>query len=136
MSDKSAEKSDERSIEDVQAEIDETRQRLTENLSQLKEETTPQALKAKARAAITGLFVDSQTGEVRRERVIAVASVAVGLILVRRGLKSRARKRELRRLAEVVWVPVPRTSVNPELVPVARSAAEINPEPLPALTAA
>ena len=136
MSDKSAEKSDERSIEDVQAEIDETRQRLTENLSQLKEETTPQALKAKARAAITGLFVDSQTGEVRRERVIAVASVTVGLILVRRGLKSRARKRELRRLAEVVWVPVPRTSVNPELVPVARSAAEINPEPLPALTAA
>ncbi len=86
--------------------MDATRQRLADNLEQLKAETTPQALAAKAKAKVTGVFVDPATGEIRRERVAAVVGVVVGVIVVRKGLKSRARRRELKRLSEVVWVPV------------------------------
>ena len=137
MSDKAAKEAEQRSVEDVQAEIDEARQRLTENLAQLKQETTPKARVAKAKAGAAAVFIDPDTGSLRRERVVAVASVVVGLVLVRRGVKARRHKRELRRLGEVVWVPVPRASIKPELIPLSRNAAELGPAaPLPALTAA
>jgi Flp pilus assembly protein TadB len=137
VSEKAAEKSEKRSIEDVQAEIEETRRRLAENLAQLKQEAAPKAIIARAKEGLASVFVNPETGSVRTERVVAVASVTVGLILVRKGMKSRAHKRELRRLGEVVWVPVPRSSVRPDLIPVARNAAELGPAaPLPALTAA
>jgi len=136
VSDKPTDANQQRSVEEVQAEIDQTRRRLTENLAQLKQETAPQALVARAKAGAAAVFVDPQSGIVRRERVIAIASVAVGLLIVRRGLKARAHKRELRRLSEVVWVPVPRASVKPELIPLAREAAELAPAAPLALTAA
>lgn len=126
-----------RSTEDIQAEIEETRQRLAENLEQLKAETAPKALLDKAKAGVTGVFVDHETGELRRERVAAVVGGVVALIVIRRGLKSRAHRKELARLAEVVWVPVPRSSVNPEYAGMARTARELGPVPVvPALPSA
>jgi hypothetical protein len=131
VSDKSQEKVDEkppaRSTAEIQSEIEETRQRLADNLSQLKAETTPKALFDKAKDSVTGVFVDHGTGEIRVERVAAVVAGVVGLIIIRKGFKARARKRELRRLAEVVWVPVPKSSVSSEFAPVARTAAELAP---------
>lgn len=119
-----------RSAEDIQAEIEATRQRLADNLAQLKTETTPQALAQRAGHAAKGLVFDHETGEWRRERIIAIGGVVVGLLLVRKGLRRRAHRRELERLREVVWVPVPRASVNPEYAAMARTATEVAPEPL------
>lgn len=126
-----------RSQEDIQAEIEETRQRLAENLEQLKAETKPSALMDKAKASVTGVFVDQGTGELRRERVAAVVGGVVALLLIRKGLKSRSHRKEIKRLSEVVWVPVPRSSINPEYAMVARSARELGPAPeVPALPSA
>lgn len=126
-----------RTPEEIQAEIEETRARLVENLDQLKAETTPSALFDKAKIAVTGVFVDHSTGQVRTERVVAVAGGVVALLLVRRGLKARAHRKEIARLKEVVWVPVPRSSVNPEYAGMARTAKELGPVPaLPALPSA
>ncbi|MFN8126416.1 MAG: DUF3618 domain-containing protein [Candidatus Nanopelagicales bacterium] len=123
MSDNETSKS--RTPEEIAADMEATRQRLAENLEQLKAETTPQALAAKARAKVTGVFVDPATGEVRRERVAAVVGVVVGVVILRKGIKARARRRELKRLSQVVWVPVPRASVNPEYAAMARDAREL-----------
>lgn len=135
-SDKREKKAPPRSPEEIQAEIEETRQRLAANLNQLKAETQPKALAEKAKEKVTGIFMDPATGSLRTERVAAVAAVVVGLIVIRKGFKSRAHKRQLKRLGEVVWVPVPKQSVNAEFAPVARVAAEIAPpEPSLAITA-
>lgn len=126
-----------RTPEQIQAEIEETRARLAENLDQLKAETAPRALLDKAKAKVQGVFVDPETGEVRRERVAAVVGGVVAIVLVRRGLKARAHRREVERLKQVVWVPVPRSSVNPEYAAMARTARELGPvAPLAALPSA
>ncbi len=124
-----------RSPEEIQAEIEETRQRLAENLDQLKAETTPQALLDRAKTAVTGVFVDNSTGELRKERIAAVVGGVVAIIVVRKGLKARAHRRELERLKEVVWVPVPRSSVNPAYAAMSRTAAELAPAQPLAITA-
>lgn len=115
-----------RNMAEIQSDLDETRQRLVGNLQALKEETSPKALASKAGVAIKGTFV-AEDGSLRVERVAAAAGVVVGLIIVRRGLKSRAHKRQLKQLSAVVWVPVPRESVNPEIAPFARNAKELAP---------
>lgn len=135
MSDTDAKKT--RSAEELQAEIEETRERLAANLEQLKAETKPKVLLDKAKAGVTGVFVDHETGELRRERVAAVVGGVVALIVLRRGLKARAHRKELERLSMVVWVPVPKSSVNPEYAAMARSARELGPAvEVPALTSA
>jgi Protein of unknown function (DUF3618) len=116
-----------RSTADIQADIDETRERLVQNLNQLKAETAPKALLEKARNAARGVFLDPTTGAVRVERVAAVAGGVVAIIIVRRGIKSRGRRRELERLSQVVWVPVPKSTMSEEFAGVARSAAELAP---------
>jgi len=126
---KTTDKPERRSVEDIQADLEQTRQRLAANIAQLKEEIKPEALKAKAKAAVMSVAVDPQTGQVRVERVAMAAGVVVGLIVITKGLRSRAHKRHMRRLGEVVWVPVPRGSVRPELIPVSRDAAELAPSP-------
>lgn len=136
-----------RSTADIQSEMDETRTRLAENLTKLKAETSPEALKANAKAEaqillgkvktkVIEIFVDSDTGELRRERVAGVAAGVVGLLVIRGGLKARARRRQLEYLRSVVWVPVPRSAVAPEVAKVARVAAELAPGPaVPVITA-
>ncbi|MCB0918380.1 MAG: DUF3618 domain-containing protein [Actinobacteria bacterium] len=119
----------ERSTEEIQADIDQTRARLVDNIDKLKAETSPQALMAKAKAKAHDVFFNPETGVVRTERVVAVAIGVVGIIIVRRGLKARARRRELQRLREVVWVPVPRSAVSPEVAKVARNAKELSAGP-------
>ena len=129
MPEKTTEKPERRSVDDIQADLEVTRQRLAANLAQLKEEFRPEALKAKAKAAVVSVAVDPDTGQVRVERVAIAAGAVLGVLVIAKGLRSRAHKRHLRRLGEVVWVPVPRASVRPELIPISRDAAELAPPP-------
>ena len=122
-------KSRSRSTDDIMADIDDTRDRLVANLTQLREETQPKALAQRAKAAVIGVFVDQKTGELRTERVAIVAGSVVGLVVLRKGIRARAQKRQIKRLSEVVWVPVPKSSVSPEMAPLARSAIELGPSP-------
>ena len=63
--------------------------------------------------------------------------VVFAILVLRRGFKARGHRKELERLSQVVWVPVPRTSVNPEYAGMARTARELAPAPvLPALPSA
>lgn len=134
MAEPESEKKQSRTPEEIQADIAETRDRLADNIAQLKAETKPAAIADKAKATVTGVFVDHSTGAVRVERVAAVVGVVVGLIVIRRGLKSRAHRKEIERLREVVWVPVPRHGLKPEYTSIAREAKELTP-PIAALTA-
>jgi hypothetical protein len=118
-----------RSKAQIQSDMAETRERLVTNINRLKTETAPPVIRAKVKAKVAGVFIDLQTGEVRIERVIAVAVGVLSLVAVRRGFKVRGRRRELGRLREVVWVPVPRSVVSPEVARVAREAAELAPGP-------
>ena len=115
-----------RPVDEIVSDIDQTRDRLVSNLEQLKAETTPDALKGKAEAKVRSVM-QHEDGSVRMERVAMIAGAVVALLLVRKGLKARARKKELRALAQVVWVPVPRASVNPEIADLARNAKELAP---------
>ena len=115
-----------RSMAEIQQDMAQTRERLVSNIEQLKAETSPKALQAKAVAKAKATFLN-EDGSVRTERVAAVAGTVVALYLVRRGFKARARRRELRALAEVVWVPVPRQAVNAQIAPLARTAKELAP---------
>jgi hypothetical protein len=118
-----------RSPKQIQSEMEETRARLVQNIEKLKAETTPKALFARVKAQAKAVFVNPETGTVRQERVAGVAVGVVGVILVRRGLKARAKRRQLEYLKTVVWVPVPKVAVTPEIAKVARVAAELAPGP-------
>ena len=127
-----------RPVGEIRRDLEDTRQRLAGNIAQLKAETQPKALGNKAQTKAKSVFVNPD-GSVKVERVAAVAGVAIGLILLSKGIKSHKRKKELRALAQVVWVPVPRKAVSPELIAVSRNAKELAPlteEYVPALVAA
>jgi ElaB/YqjD/DUF883 family membrane-anchored ribosome-binding protein len=115
-----------RPVGEIQSDIEETRARLMGNIEQLKAEASPKALGGKAQAKVKAVFVN-EDGSVKTERVAAVAGVVVGLLLLRRGAKARSRRKELQRLSQVVWVPVPRSAVNPEIAGLARNARELAP---------
>ena len=115
-----------RAVGEIQQDIESTRARLVGNLEQLKQETSPQALKEKASTKAKSVVMKPD-GSVRVERVAAIAGVVVGLLLLRRGIQARSRRKELQALSQVVWVPVPRRAVNPELVGVSRNAKELAP---------
>ena len=115
-----------RPIGAIRKDIEQTRQRLAGNLEQLKSETTPKALGAKAQTRAKSVVVN-EDGSVRVERVVAIAGAVVGLLLLRKGVKARSRRKHLEALTKVVWVPVPRSSVNPELAALARNANELAP---------
>lgn len=114
-----------RTPEEIQADIDQTRERLARNLDQLKTQTHPQVLIRQAKARLAGLMLDPQTGELRVERVVTVVGVVVGVVVVRKGIAARAHRKELRRLGEVVWVPVPRVGLSQEYLGIARDAKEL-----------
>ena len=115
-----------RPVGEIVSDIDKTRERLVSNLEQLKAETSPDALKGKAEQKVRSVM-QHEDGSVRMERVAMIAGAVIALVLVRKGFKARARKKELRALAQVVWVPVPRASVNPEIAGLARNAKELAP---------
>ena len=115
-----------RPVGDIQSDIDETRNRLAGNIQQLKAETSPKALGNKAQAKAKSVLAN-EDGSIKVERVAAIAGVVIGLILLRKGLKAHSQKKELAALAQVVWVPVPRRAVNPELMAVSRNAMELAP---------
>ncbi|MDZ7577158.1 MAG: DUF3618 domain-containing protein [Candidatus Nanopelagicales bacterium] len=129
MPTRSDKKSGPRSPEEIQAEIEQTRDRLAANLRRLKAEVSPKALAERVKAAAVGCFIDARTGQVRVERVVGVSLTVVGIVVIRHSLRSLARRRELERLREVVWVPVPKFALSPELLAVARDAAELAPGP-------
>jgi hypothetical protein len=119
----------ERTPEEIQAEIEATRERLVRNLEQLKAETKPAALMARAKEKASSAFIEPSTGQVRVERVAVVVGVVVGLVLVRKGLKARAHRKQLERLSKVVWVPVPREGLRREFRGIARDATELSDQP-------
>ena len=125
MAEQTRDKKKARSTQEIQADIEETRARLVDSIDRLKAETTPPVLLAKAKSKVHDAIFDPDTGLVRTERVIAIAVGVVGIVILRRGMKVRARRRELERLKEVVWVPVPRSAVTPEVAKVARQASEL-----------
>ncbi len=115
-----------RSVAEIQADIEQTRQHLVASLESLKEQTQPQVLVAKAKKQASSVILDEQ-GRVRTERVAVVVGVVVGLFILTRAAKARGDRRRMEELARVVWVPVPRSAVAPELRPIARNAAELAP---------
>lgn len=129
-----------RSVEEIQSDLDKTRSRLAGNIEQLKAETKPQALGQRAQNKVKEIGATAQAkvqqvmlkedGSVRTERVVAIGGGVVALLLIRRGFKARAHRKELERLAQVVWVPVPRSAVNPEYALMARNARELSPNAL------
>jgi hypothetical protein len=123
---KDEEKKPPRPIGEIQQDIDSTRERLVANIEQLKAEANPKALGEKATNSAKSVVMN-EDGSVRVERVAMIAGAVVGLLLIRRGFKSRARRKQLEALAKVVWVPVPRGAVNPELAARARNAKELAP---------
>lgn len=129
-----------RSLDEIQSDLETTRSRLADNLEQLKAQTTPQAIgdRAGTKAKEVGATAQAKAkhvllkedGSLRAERVLAIGGGVVALLLLRRGFKARAHRKELERLAQVVWVPVPRTAVNPEYAQMARNARELAPDAL------
>jgi hypothetical protein len=115
-----------RPIGEIQQDIASTRERLVNNLEQLKAETSPKALGEKASTTAKSVVMN-EDGSVRVERVAMIAGAVVGLLLIRKGFKTRAKRKQLEALAKVVWVPVPREAVNPELAARARNAKELAP---------
>ena len=115
-----------RPIGEIQQDIASTRDRLVNNLEQLRAETSPKALGEKASTAAKSVVMN-EDGSVRVERVAMIAGAVVGLLLIRKGFKARAKRKQLEALAKVVWVPVPREAVNPELANRARNAKELAP---------
>ena len=123
---KDEERTPPRPIGEIQQDIASTRERLVANIEQLKAETTPKALGEKASTTAKSVVLNDD-GSVRVERVAMIAGAVVGLLLIRKGFKARAKRKQLEALAKVVWVPVPREAVNPELAARARNAKELAP---------
>jgi hypothetical protein len=120
------EKKPPRPVGEIQQDMESTRARLVDNIEQLKAEANPKALGEKASTKAKSVVVNPD-GSVRVERVAMIAGVVLGLIIVRRGFRARAKRKQLEALAQVVWVPVPRSAVNSELAQRARNAKELAP---------
>ena len=73
---------------DLQAEIAAAREELVASIADLRAATTPGALAARGRNAVTGWFTD-EYGGVRPERVAIVVGVVVGLVVLRRVRRRR-----------------------------------------------
>jgi hypothetical protein len=123
---KDEEKKPPRPVSEIQQDIESTRERLVGNLEQLKAEANPKALGEKASTKAKSVVMNPD-GSVRVERVAMIAGVVVGMLIIRRGFKARAKRKQLEALAQVVWVPVPRKAVNAELAERARNAKELAP---------
>jgi hypothetical protein len=79
---------EQRSPEEIEAEIAETRARLARSVDDLAAETNPAALAAKLVDRIKGFYVD-QNGAVRTDRAAKTAAAVIGFLvfrgIVRRG---------------------------------------------------
>jgi hypothetical protein len=77
-----------RSPEEIEAEISQTRARLARSVDDLAAETNPAALAAKLVDRVKGFYVD-QSGAVRTDRAAKTAAVVIGFLvfrgIVRRG---------------------------------------------------
>lgn len=116
-----------RSPEEIQADIHATRARLVDTIEDLKAETRPKVLLGRAQQSAKDFFVDPATGEVHAPRVAAVVGGVVVAAMLMKGMRSHRRRRELKRLAQVVWVPVPRQAVSGQFARSARNAKELAP---------
>lgn len=112
-------KAPQRSAAEIQADIEATRARLVATLDELKVQTAPPTLAAKAKAKVTGFFTD-EYGGIRPERVAMVAGVVVGVLVLRKARVAAIHRRQRKQLAEVQWIPVPRGLVPPEMAGLAR----------------
>ena len=99
-----------RSADQIQADIDATRERLAGTLDTLQSRVKPENLLRSGVAKVKGVYV-KPGGGVRVDRVAATAAAVVGVVLVSRGLRSIGRRVAESRQPDVVYVPVPRSQL-------------------------
>jgi hypothetical protein len=75
---------DSRSIAQIEADMEATRERLTHTVSELQTSVTPSALRRRLVDRVHGFYFD-EYGGIRPERVALTAAAVVGLALLRRG---------------------------------------------------
>jgi F0F1-type ATP synthase membrane subunit b/b' len=77
------------SIVDLQAEVAAAREELVASITELKSQTQPKALAARAGNNVKGFFTD-QYGGIRPDRVAVVGAVVAGIVVL--GLMRRRRR--------------------------------------------
>ena len=96
-----------RSAEQIEADMEATRQRLAGTIDSIKDKVSPQNLMTDTVDKVKGVFVKPEGG-LRVERIAAITVGVVGFVLITRGLRSRRREKALASLPALVWVPMPR----------------------------
>jgi Protein of unknown function (DUF3618) len=81
---------DTRTPEQIEADLDAARERLASTVDTLSEELTPQAFARRAADTARNFFT-TPDGQLRTDRVMKVAAVVVGLLVLRRLVRHRSR---------------------------------------------
>lgn len=76
----------ERTAAQIEADLDQTRTRLSEHVAALQSATSPQALTARGAAKVRGVFFD-EFGGIRPERVAMTVGGVLAFLLLRRPRK-------------------------------------------------
>ena len=113
-----------RTPEQIEADMRAARERLTSGVTDIKDYVAPKSVAQRQTNKVRAFFVD-EFGGVRPERVAMVAGGVVGLLIVRKGLRSWNVHRTMKRLGDVAWVPMPVAAVPPLLAPVAKSKSPV-----------
>ncbi len=110
-----------RSADQIEADIAATRDRIAGTLDTLQDKVKPENILKSGLAKVKGIYF-KEDGGVRVERVAATAAVVVGVVLLRKGLHSYSRSRTMKKMPDVMWVPVPKRLVPSPLQEIARFA--------------
>ncbi len=110
-----------RSADQIEADIAATRDRIAGTLDTLQDKVKPENILKSGLAKVKGIYF-KEDGGVRVERVAATAAVVVGVVLLRKGLHSYSRSRTMKKMPDVMWVPVPKRLVPAPLQEIARFA--------------
>jgi Protein of unknown function (DUF3618) len=81
---------DTRTPQQIEADLDAARDRLSSTVDTLSEELTPQAMVRRLADNARGFFT-APDGQLRQDRVIKVAAVVVGLLVLRSLVRHRSR---------------------------------------------
>ena len=110
-----------RSADQIEADIEATRDRIAGTLDTLQDKIKPENLLKSGVNKVKGIYI-KENGGIRVERVAATAAIVVGVVLLRKGLHSYTRSRTMKKMPDVMWVPVPKRLVPTPLQQIARVA--------------
>jgi hypothetical protein len=79
-----------RSMDEIEAELDTTRERLAERIDELQEYVSPRSILQRQMDRVTGVFVD-EYGGIRPDRVLVAAGVVIAVVGI--GMLRRRRRR-------------------------------------------